>query len=118
MPCFKIHHGTLIQSKHKLRIATFCISWVVAARAGFQPVDPFLAMGLVNPPELTMSVGNNRLAEILKASLDPQTNKEGRSFTTSLPVDAHFCSGTRPVARGEEARLLCDPATNCCITRL
>ena len=75
-------------------------------------------MGLVNPTELTMPVGDNRLVEILKASLDPQTNKEGRSLSISLPVDTHFCSGTRPVARGEETRLLCEPATNCCITRL
>ena len=65
-----------------------------------------------------MAVGNNRLAEILKASLDPRTNKEGESLFDSSCLGANLNSGTRPSAGREETRLLCDPITDCSNIRL
>lgn len=54
-------------------------------------LTPSSVMGLVNPSDTTMSDGNKRLVEVLKASLDPRTNKEGQSLL--------FSSQTRPSNR-------------------
>lgn len=40
-------------------------------------------MGLAQPSDPPMAAGNNRLADILTASLHPRTNKEGPSLLNS-----------------------------------
>jgi len=73
-------------------------------------------MGLAQPSDPPMAAGNNRLADILNASLDPRTNKEGLSLSRR-PLHGQkltdSSSGACTKARGEAARFFCDPLADC-----